>query len=257
VATDAVTHRFFGTDSALFLGPLVPPSAHTHHAIQGCVALEGAVSVELPPGESLSAAAVLIGADVPHSVSASGLVAHFYTLPESADGIRLVRALSGHPAMQLEEEALGELRGLLLEALRDDRLFPSCLDALIQLALRGAPAAPPRDERVVTVLESLRFRSSDTPLADLAREVGLSPDRLRHLIREQVGIPLRLYRRWLRVLVAIENLRDGASVTDAACAAGFADSAHLSRTFRKSFTFPPSAFLRNSRFVQAHREGPV
>jgi AraC-like DNA-binding protein len=79
----------------------------------------------------------------------------------------------------------------------------------------------------------------------------LSPDRLRHLIREQVGIPLRRYRRWARLLSAVEALRDTASVTAAAHTSGFADSAHLSRVFRDSFTFPPSVFLRDSRFVQA------
>jgi len=159
--------------------------------------------------------------------------------------------------MQLESEALPELRERLIAALSHDGLFSECLEGLIQLALRGAPPPPRRDERVVAVLESLRFRSADTPLRDLASEVGLSPDRLRHLIREQVGIPLRLYRRWVRVLIAIECLQDGDSVTDAACAAGFADTAHLSRTFRKSFTFPPSDFRENSRFVQARRDEPL
>lgn len=58
----------------------------------------------------------------------------------------------------------------------------------------------------------------------LAAAVGLSPSRVTHLLRDQVGIPLRTYRRWVRFLIAAEALR-GASLTDAAHRAGFADVA--------------------------------
>jgi AraC family transcriptional regulator len=200
--------------------------------------------------ETVSAGGALIGADVPHAVSAASLVAHFYALPESPAGSRLARALSGQSVIDFGASALAEVRCLLGESLADERRFPECLERLLDLALQHAPPAPRRDARVLAVVESLRG-SPDTPLAALAREVGLSPDRLRHLFREQAGIPLRRYRRWARLLSAIEALRDTGTVTAAASASGFADSAHLSRTFRESFTFSPSTFLENSRFIQA------
>lgn len=257
MATGYETYRFFGADSALFLGPLPSPSVHSHHAIQGCVALDGRIRIDAGLQEPVSAVAALIGPDVPHALSASGLVAHFYALPESPVGSRLVAALPGRPVVDLRAAALSEVRGLLRESLTDERLFPRCLETLLDLALEGSPPEPPRDPRVSMVLDSLRSRSADTPLRVLAREAGLSPDRLRHLFREQTGIPLRRYRCWARLLSAVQALRDVGSVTAAAHTAGFADSAHLSRVFRKSFTFPPSEFTRNSRFVQAPRNGPA
>lgn len=254
MAASYETRRFFATDSALFLGPLPPPSLHSHHAIQGCVALRGQLRIRVGARETVSGGGALIGPDVLHAVSASSLVAHFYALPESPAGSRLVRALSGRPVLDLDPSALAEVRWLLSESLTEEGRFPQCLERLLGLALQDAPPEPRKDARVQAVIESLGG-SVDRPLAVLAREVGLSPDRLRHLFREQVGIPLRRYRRWARLLSAIEALRDTGTVTAAASKSGFADSAHLSRTFRKSFTFTPSAFLRNSRFVQAPPRG--
>jgi AraC-like DNA-binding protein len=72
-----------------------------------------------------------------------------------------------------------------------------------------------------------------------------------HLFRDQVGISLRAYRSWVRFLLAAEALRDGASLTDAAHRAGFADVAHLHRTFRHHFGLQPGPLLRAVEWVTA------
>jgi AraC-like DNA-binding protein len=45
---------------------------------------------------------------------------------------------------------------------------------------------------------------------------------------------------WRRLLLAVQRLEGGDSVTAAAHAAGFADAAHLSRSFRKVIGAAPS-----------------
>ena len=87
--------------------------------------------------------------------------------------------------------------------------------------------------------------------ADVARRVGLSVSRLRHLFTDQVGLPIRTYLLWIRLLRAVEAIAGGRSITDAAHDSGFADSAHLWRTFRRMFGMSPSSFVPGSRFVQA------
>jgi AraC-like DNA-binding protein len=54
-------------------------------------------------------------------------------------------------------------------------------------------------------------------------------------------VGLRPYVLWRRFLRVWELLMGGASLTSAAHAAGFADAAHLTRTSRTMFGFPPSA----------------
>lgn len=83
--------------------------------------------------------------------------------------------------------------------------------------------------------------------AALGRRVALSPHRLMHLFRAATGLPLRRYTLWLRLRAAMAAALQGATLTEAAHAAGFSDSAHLSRSFREHFGLPP-------RFLFEHRD---
>jgi AraC-like DNA-binding protein len=117
--------------------------------------------------------------------------------------------------------------------------------ALAQLADRRPPDRHPAIARLLALLPD----DPDAPLSVLAADVGLSPGRVTHLFRDQVGISLRAYRRWVRFLLAAEALRDGASLTGAAHHAGFADVAHLHRTFRHHFGLQPGPLLRTVEWV--------
>lgn len=80
---------------------------------------------------------------------------------------------------------------------------------------------------------------------ELAGLVGLSASRLTHLFTGQVGIPLRRYVLWTRLRIAITRVQAGDDLTGAAHGAGFADSAHLTRTTREMFGLPPSVLSRH------------
>jgi len=79
--------------------------------------------------------------------------------------------------------------------------------------------------------------------ADVAQRVGLSPSRLREHYSEQLGVAPTALRTWFRHRVVIQAMARGLNLTHAAHEAGFADSAHLSRSFRKTFGLPPSRLL--------------
>jgi AraC-like DNA-binding protein len=81
-------------------------------------------------------------------------------------------------------------------------------------------------------------------LAQVAQAVHLSPSRLRHVLVEETGTTFRGLVLWLRILRALEVVTEGRSWTEAAHRAGFADSAHLSRTFRRMFGVSPATLLR-------------
>ncbi|BBY63330.1 hypothetical protein MHEL_15730 [Mycolicibacterium helvum] len=77
-------------------------------------------------------------------------------------------------------------------------------------------------------------------LGDVAVGVALSPSRLSRLFRDHVGQSFPTYVRWARLRLAIDALRSGASLTDAAHAAGFTDSAHANRVCHEMFGLSPS-----------------
>lgn len=78
-------------------------------------------------------------------------------------------------------------------------------------------------------------------VVELSTAVAISPNRLSLLFRKQTGLPIPRYLLWLRLGDAARNIGQGASLEDAAEAAGFSDSSHLSRTFRRMLGIPASA----------------
>ncbi len=98
------------------------------------------------------------------------------------------------------------------------------------------------DRRVRRCVAALRADPSLTTTS-LARTVGLSESRLRHLVLEQLGVPLVRVRWWLQMRVVAKALSRRRSLTHAAHEAGFSDAAHFTRTFRRMFGFAPSTLL--------------
>jgi transcriptional regulator GlxA family with amidase domain len=101
-------------------------------------------------------------------------------------------------------------------------------------------AIHPRVRKLLSLLRDGRFEG-DASLEVLAEAVGLSPSRLMHVFTESIGIPLRPYLSWLRLQRAAAAIVSGkASLTEAAPAAGFADAAHMSRSFKRALGVAPS-----------------
>jgi AraC-like DNA-binding protein len=96
-------------------------------------------------------------------------------------------------------------------------------------------------ERVDAARAHIRCHLTDgNRLAELARMVGMSPFHFSRIFRALTGVPPHRYLLEARMQYARALLREGASVTQAAMAAGYDDFSHFSRTFRRCFGHPPS-----------------
>jgi AraC family transcriptional regulator len=122
--------------------------------------------------------------------------------------------------------------------------------------LPGLVSRQPTHPALAKAIETIRAN----PLGEhthitLAQNVSLSPSRFAHVFSEQMGIPIRNYLLWQRLLLALSQLRQGSSVTTAAYASGFSDCAHLSRSFRRVFGATPTemqaAFANSENSVSA------
>lgn len=76
-------------------------------------------------------------------------------------------------------------------------------------------------------------------VSHLAKRAGLSVSRFQHRFRAHVGMAVRPYLRWRRMLLASSLVLQGSSITDAALEAGFSDAAHFSNTLRRHFGISP------------------
>ncbi|HVV09513.1 AraC family transcriptional regulator [Amycolatopsis sp.] len=156
----------------------------------------------------------------------------------------VVRPMARHRML-----ATGELRTYFVEphCAFADRLRARCDDDIIAAPelcdLReedtGGRPSDELDPRLLAPLNTLWERH--VPMPALAALVGLSPQRLRALARQQVGMPLARWRVWARLRRAAEALQAGES--PAGGAAGFADQAHLTRGMREMMGLTPAAVL--------------
>ena len=233
---------------------------HSHHAIQITLALAGDFELRTAD-ERVTGPAVAVAPDASHIFNAAGRVAFLFAEPESAIGQALLAtAFQGSALASLPERAIAAELDALSSAFQsgaDDRTLIAIGRSILS-ALAGPVASPaphPRVEAMRTY--ALANLEKSLSLPEAASAACLSPDRARHLFVERTGLPFKTYVLWLRIRRAVEIYAGGASLTNAAHGAGFADSAHFSRTFRRTFGLPAASLQVNSRFVQAETGPPA
>jgi transcriptional regulator GlxA family with amidase domain len=110
-----------------------------------------------------------------------------------------------------------------------------------QLAMTARPALP--DQRVQAMIAFARESlEGKVTLPAAAGHICLSQSRARHLFAAHTGLPFKTYVLWLRLERAVQLYASGHSLTQAAHEAGFADSAHFSRTHKRTFGLAAAAF---------------
>jgi len=231
--------------------------SHSHHAIQ--ITLATALPFRLR-GAATDAwhetSAAIVMPDRPHLFDGCGhTVAMVFVEPETLAGRELVARHRQHDVSLLCDEGL-VARTAALHAVFEARGTEA---ALVQAAqgivehLAARPVGPQAvDPRIAWVLDRIReCPGAELSLTQAATMVHLSPGRFRHLFVAQTGISFRAYLLWARVGLAVAHGMAGGSWTQAAQEAGFADSAHLSRTCRRMFGIAPTMLVREDEAKQS------
>jgi AraC-like DNA-binding protein len=219
---------------------------HAHYAIQVVLGVPTGLRVQSGRrGEWVPCAGAVIPSRAVHSidVAACEWTMVLFVEPETPAGRALSKRLQGHAEL-LDEQSVAEHSARLERAWRATKTAAAVQDAAQGLvsSLSGTVPHAPSDPRVLQAVEHVRSRLGETlTLEEVAAAVHLSPSRFRHLFVEETGMPLRTYQLWRRLLRVWEFLMQGENLAGAAHAAGFADSAHLSRTCRTMFGLAPSA----------------
>ncbi|HYC68413.1 AraC family transcriptional regulator [Brevundimonas sp.] len=217
---------------------------HAHHAIQVTLGLGGWFQLDTA-SRSLRGPAVAVAADASHSFQAEGLVAILFIEPESRAGRAVARNLFGRDELAaLPDDLSADFRARAAAAWEDPGQqgdpFEDLGRALIHRLAGDGPADHP-DPRVDRMLAfAADHIEGPISLADVVADSGLSASRLSHLFVQHTGLPFRTYLLWLRLTRAVETIAAGGGLTEAAHEAGFADSAHFSRTFRRMFGVAPA-----------------
>jgi AraC family transcriptional regulator len=252
------TRLYIWSGQALAFGVPANTGLHLHHALQISIGLDAEFRMRSSNGADWREhRALLVCADQPHQFEdAAASTVSVYLDPESSAARRICRKLSATGFCQLD---FNRIEPLLAELPQHQQKDLTCEKAgewmrdLFEVLTEPQEPPPKMDARIRRGLKMLR----ETPghlisAAAVADAVGLSSGRFAHLFRAQVGLPVRRYLLWMRLREAVKLLSNNNSLTEAAHGAGFADSAHLTRTFRKMFGIAPSEIFQNSQFVQVN-----
>jgi len=227
---------------------------HSHHAIQLTVALDESDGACLfrdsPAHEWVAHEAAMVRPHREHEFDGRGRpAAHVFIEPETARGRMLMARMDAGVVTPLPIERIGAGAAALRRLWRSRTASDADLQAASLHVVEAITGSAPEDTavtpRIAAAVDFIsRNIARELSLAQVAAAVNLSPSRLRHLFVDEVGISYRGYVLWRRILVAVDAMMRDRSWTDAAHEAGFADSAHLSRTFRRTFGVSPRMLLK-------------
>lgn len=224
----------------LYVGALVATRRHAHHAAQIVVAPEG-VQLEDAANERVRARAAVIPPRVTHGHGACTRAALLFL-----DGDEVASRKLSRDAKPQCESWVRDAIDIVVPRDPTPEQARTLLASLVSLA-EQQQAPRPRHPAVRRMCEYLDH-CDHVDLASLSRKAGLSPRQMRHAFARDVELSMRAYLRWRRVRRAILAVERGASLSAAAAAAGFADSAHLTRAFREQFGITPSQGLHSIRW---------
>jgi AraC-like DNA-binding protein len=242
----------FGPWWLLHSGPIVPTERHAHHAFQ-IIVHGGTPCVVDAADEPMPGPLVVVEPDQPHAVrDRRDYALVVFVEPESRVGISLRQPETSRPDFGRSHpvaELIGDLRpdnwSRADETVRRVLAAVGVTEPSVPLRWWRHPAV---DEALLRMRESVDDGSAD--IGELASTVGVSTTRLAHVFSAEIGMPLRSYAHWLRLVRAAEHLAEGSTITEAAHAARFANAAQLSTVFKEMFGLTPSDVMAAGSWIR-------
>lgn len=227
---------------------------HVHYAATLAVTLEKNICIETEQGRQEYRAA-LVGPNTYHRTISPGVEMIALLIdPETYEYGSISDFVKTGEVKRLEIAAfiplMERLRDLYNGILNNEEAWDLHLD-LLQSVFPFRRLEKNIDDRIRKIAYKIRTELPDSiRMKEIGKDFSISEDRLIRLFKENLGIPLRRYLLWVRILSTVKLLKEGKNLTEAAHAAGFSDSAHFTRTFKENFGFVPSLFFGHLKSIE-------
>jgi AraC-like DNA-binding protein len=237
---------------AAFRGAMTDARPHAHVAWQWMAGIgPEPLMVEGPNAERLTGSCLMIPGGAPHRVIGAAPMVALWFDPATIRRQARFAAIRGPAAIHTTSEESAALKRVVGAAPGGD--FKRAARQLA-LTLIGRPPSTPDPVFDETMARLVPDAAPAPAISTIARDLGMPLRSLRARFAETTGTSLRAYRLWTRLVIALRTIANGATLTDAAHEAGFADGAHFSRTFQRQFGLAPVTvlpLLRGGQVTQA------
>ena len=225
-------------------------AAHQHPRGQLLYAIKGTMQITAGQQSRYVTAqqAVWIPPQVSHAITATGELAYrsLYIDPLAAN--QLANTVTYHEVSNL-------LRELIVEAATfGHRYQPNSAESRLIAVLYDKLQAMPHADLTLRLPTHPRLRllcdallqevANDTTLQQWSQVLGLSSRSLARLFQVETGLSFIRWREQLRLMRAIEQLRQGSSVTTVALECGYASISAFSTMFRRTLKQSPRHYLK-------------
>jgi len=222
----------------IFKGRTGDNTLHKHSAYQLTLPLSKDVVSVNDGVNNHSFTSVLIPPNCLHMITGENLLS-IYVDPATFVGQRLKSRFDVVQPIELDDDMSMCLKRLS----KDVESLEQILFQFIQSFTSQPQTGPaPRLKQVLRVLDSDVSDCNVTPVSEIAKLTGLSPSRFSHWFKQQTGISLRSYRKWLLLISGINTLLKAKDISIAA-SVNFSDQPHFSRTLKSTFGLTPKQLL--------------
>ncbi|MCI2283737.1 helix-turn-helix domain-containing protein [Colwellia sp. MSW7] len=240
-----MNHLCLSNQYVLYIGSSFDTILHRHHAAQVCIGLNNTFQLIDKNGLSETFDAVVIAANAAHRLVAPDTIIATLFLDIRSNPYQTISKQYGlcedrpFKSLSFSKELISELGNIQFKG-----IFKESAKKIIEELIIPSSSNIRIDPRVREVLQQLSTRiDSQIPISELAQSVHISPSRLAHLFKEEVGTPIRRYSLWCRIRIAMEFAVKRHSLTDGAHHGGFTDSAHFSKVFKQMYGISPSKIV--------------
>ena len=235
--------------AALYLGSVIDTEFHKHHALQFTFGLKNDFEIIIEEN-SLVTKSILLNINCNHKlIGKDGVQALLLVEPDSAYG-KIFRKYFGNELYKIFnfnskifESIESEIRKTL-SIMNIVKIITSALNLKIDQHFSNDD----RINKVINLIDTIDEKK--ITLKNLAHYVSLSESRLQHVFKKHTGISIKKYLQWKRLIDGINIIITGKDFTFSSHEAGFADSAHMSRTFKEMFGINLFDIFHNSRSIQ-------
>lgn len=225
---------------------------HKHCAMQLFLALEEQLDICVSK-QTLTSRCIVVNQNINHSFStANRLHLSIIIEPTSDFAEQLNKVMRDHEYYICNSEECRKLQkiGTLLSQNSDMATYNDFIVTLYKV-LGISVRDKLYDGRIKDLLHYIENCNCDEhSIPAFADMVSLSPSRLSHLFKDQVGIPLKSYIQLHQMQKAFLSLLNGKSITEAAILANFDTPSHFAAVTKRMMGIPASISLKNSVFLK-------
>lgn len=250
VATPAVQYNFrvnifMWPNRTLFLGPLDHLALHSMGSIAINVGLYQPFLMRTADGDYKKYRCAIIPAGLNHEIQAFGNVVASLTIERNSQDFSNLMQRFSFQSDRLTN-VLADEWITCLQKVYEEKPSKQETDLLLSQLLSVTDVSNERlDPRIENIMQTIHAQPDNQHKQSyLAASQGLSSSRFRHLFKEQLNVPYRQYRVWMKVLAALNNFNKVDNLTQVAMDTGFTDSAHLNRCFRHTLGANPSQIFK-------------